>query len=78
MRQDTIKGQNIIPFRCNCVEKPNRLSEIERIKDNIDDCKENGVCKNLMNLNEEWDNMLLNDGKTVGVGQMLGGINSEI
>ena len=54
--KDTIKGQNIIPFRCNCVEKPNRLAEIERIKENIDDCKENGVCKYLMNLNEEWDN----------------------
>ena len=89
--KDTIKGQNIIPFRCNCVEKPNRLSEIERIKDNIDDCKENGVCKNLMNLNEEWDNMELSDGDqylikknikentyTAGVGQMLGGINPEI
>ena len=89
--KDTIKGQNIIPFRCNCVEKPNRLAEIERIKDNIDDCKENGVCKYLMNLNEEWDNMELSDGDqylikkdiqvseyAAGVGQMLGGINSEI
>lgn len=44
-----------------------------------------------MNLNEEWDNMELSDGDqylikkdiqaseyAAGVGQMLGGINSEI
>lgn len=89
--KDTIKGQNIIPFRCNCVEKPNRLAEIERIKDNIDDCKENGVCKYLMNLNEEWDNMELSDGDqylikkdikentdTTDAGQNIGGVNTKI
>ena len=42
--KDTIINRNIFPFRCNCRQKADRMSEIERIKNNIADCRENGVC----------------------------------
>ncbi len=89
--KDTIINRNIFPFRCNCRQKADRMSEIERIKNNIADCRENGVCQYLICLNEEWDNMLLSDGKTYqmhrnikavdsvsGAGWILGGIDTEI
>ncbi len=89
--KDTIINRNIFPFRCNCRQKADRMSEIERIKNNIADCRENGVCQYLICLNEEWDNMLLNDGKTYqrhrnikavdsvsGAGWLIGGIDTEI
>ncbi len=55
--RDTEMDVNIFPFRCNCGQKIYGASEIEYIKDHLEDCKENGVCKYLMWLNEEWDNM---------------------
>ncbi len=89
--KDTIINRNIFPFRCNCRQKADRMSEIERIKNNIADCRENGVCQYLICLNEEWDNMLLSDGKTYqmhrnikavdsvsGAGWLIGGIDTEI
>ena len=55
--KDAERDVNIIPFRCNCAQKIYGESELEYILDHLEDCKENGVCKYLMWLNEEWDNM---------------------
>ena len=57
--KDTVMDVNIHPFRCNCRQKISEVSEIEYIRDHLKDCKENGVCKYLMWLDEEWDNMLI-------------------
>lgn len=64
--KDTVMDGNIIPFRCNCAQQVSDESAIEYIRDHLEDCKRNGVCKYLMWLNEEWDNMLLtNTGNSV-------------
>ncbi len=57
--KDTVKDVNITPFQCNCAQMISSLSEIKYIRDHLEDCKKNGVCKYLMRLNEEWDNMPL-------------------
>ena len=55
---DTIKDINIIPFKCNCKIEADRESEIEKIK-NDERCSEHGVCRHLMQLNSEWENVSL-------------------
>ena len=55
---DTIKGTNIIPFKCNCKIEADRESEIEKIK-NDKSCSKHGVCRHLMQLNSEWENVSL-------------------
>lgn len=55
---DTIKDINIIPFKCNCKIEADRESEIEKIK-NDESCSEYGVCRHLMQLNSEWENVSL-------------------
>lgn len=55
---DTIKDINIIPFKCNCKIEADRESEIEKIK-NDESCSEHGVCRHLMQLNSEWENVSL-------------------
>ena len=55
---DAVKGNNIIPFKCNCSLLPDRQWEIDKIKENIGDCKKYGTCSQLMDLNDEWENML--------------------
>ena len=57
--KDTVKDVNITPFQCNCAQMISSLSEIKYIRDHLEDCKKNGVCKYLMRLNEEWANMPL-------------------
>ena len=60
--KDSIKGLNIICPRCNCMVPANRKSEEDKI---IED-KESaifGVCKHLMCLNEQWDNMPLGENR---------------
>ena len=59
---DTVKEQNIFPFRCNCLQPADRENEKKKIMDNLSDCQKNGVCQYLMQLNEEWDNMPLENG----------------
>lgn len=49
---DSKKYVNIPPFKCNCLLTADRESEIEKIKSHLDDCKEEGVCKYLMRLND--------------------------
>ena len=57
---DTIKGTNIIPFKCNCKIEADRESEIEKIK-NDKSCSKHGVCRHLMQLNSEWENVSLGE-----------------
>ncbi len=59
--KDTVRDVNILPFRCNCQQKVTGISEMTMIQENMEDCKENGICKYLMWLNEEWDNMPLSN-----------------
>lgn len=61
--KDTIKGRNIMPFRCNCRVPADRDEEKEIIAEHLALCRNSGVCQYLMRLNEEWDNMLLDEGK---------------
>lgn len=58
---DTIKDINIIPFKCNCKIKADRESEIEAIKADKS-CSRHGVCRHLMQLNSEWENVSLDGG----------------
>lgn len=55
---DTIKDINIIPFKCNCKIEADRESEIEAIKADKS-CSKHGVCRHLMQLNSEWENVSL-------------------
>ena len=53
-----MKDVNIIPPRCNCLVPVDRKAEEERINSDNERCK-HGVCRHLMSLNDQWDNMLL-------------------
>jgi hypothetical protein len=53
---DTIQDKNIFPFPCNCMESANPAQE-KKIKANKNDCQKRGVCKYLMDLEEEWENI---------------------
>ena len=52
---DTKQGWNIMPFPCNCKE-PASFAQEDIIKENKVDCQSHGVCKYLMDLEEEWEN----------------------
>lgn len=52
---DTKQGWNIMPFPCNCKE-PALSAQEDIIKENKVDCQSHGVCKYLMDLEEEWEN----------------------
>lgn len=52
---DTKQGWNIMPFPCNCKEPALPAQEIT-IRENKVDCQSHGVCKYLMDLEEEWEN----------------------
>ena len=54
--KDTVINKNIIPPKCNCKLAVDRNKELEAIMADANRNK-NGVCKHLMRLNEEWDNM---------------------
>lgn len=56
---DTKQGWNIMPFPCNCRESATAEQE-EAIKANMIDCQNHGVCKYLMELEEEWENINFN------------------
>ena len=57
---DTKQGLNIKPFLCNCMEPANENEEKEIVK-NIEECEKNGVCQYLMDLEDEWENIALDD-----------------
>lgn len=56
---DTKKEWNIMPFPCNCSE-PASDEQKELIRANKVDCQNHGVCKYLMDLEEEWENIDFN------------------
>lgn len=72
--KDTEMGKNIFPFRCNCKKAADRKDELTKIK-NDPNCNKHGVCRHLMKLNEEWENLPLGKHlyKTKGAG-----INGEV
>ncbi len=55
---DTKQEENIFPFRCHCKRGVDREEEYSKIK-NDPSCKTDGVCKHLMKLSKEWDNLPL-------------------
>lgn len=55
---DAKQGENIFPFKCHCKKGVDRETEYLKIK-NDPSCKMEGVCKHLMKLNREWDNLPL-------------------
>lgn len=54
---DCKKDINISPFRCHCLKVDDRVCEYTNIKENILDCKKEGVCKYLMELETNWENL---------------------
>ena len=52
---DTKREWNIMPFPCNCKE-PALFRQETEIKENKVDCQSHGVCKYMMDLEEEWEN----------------------
>lgn len=56
-------GANIYPFRCNCQVEVDRVEEKDLIIEHIDECKKNGVCQYLMDLNDTWNNWLSDHGR---------------
>ncbi len=52
---DTKQGWNIMPFPCNCKE-PALPAQETTVRENKVDCQSHGVCKYLMDLEEEWEN----------------------
>lgn len=55
--KDTVLYKNIIPPKCNCKLAADRNEEVDKIMADQERNK-NGVCRHLMKLNEEWDNMV--------------------
>lgn len=64
---DTKRGFNIMPFPCNCMEPalPEQETDIGR---NRADCQKNGVCKYLMDLEEEWENIDFSEPEYIAMG----------
>lgn len=53
---DTVGGQNIVPFFCNCREPAGKSAE-QKIMNNMEECQKHGVCRYLINLEDEWENI---------------------
>ncbi len=53
------KGKNIEAFECNCKLMDDREEEYQNIK-NDPECRKTGVCKYLMKLSEQWENLPIN------------------
>ena len=52
---------NIEPFKCNCLSFPDRESEREAIL-NDEECKKYGICRQLMKLDNDWENFIRSTG----------------
>lgn len=53
------KGKNIEAFECNCKLMDDREEEYQNIKDDPE-CSKTGVCKYLMKLSDQWENLPIN------------------
>lgn len=58
--KDALMYLNVSPFRCNCELTTDRPNEIHNILED-EECSREGVCKHLMELSSEWENMPLNE-----------------
>ena len=47
---------NIPPFRCNCSREPHNDKEWDKLEAD-ESCMEEGTCKALINLHDQWDNL---------------------
>ncbi len=47
---------NISPFRCNCSREPHNDKEWDKLEAD-ESCMEEGTCKALINLHDQWDNL---------------------
>ena len=56
---DAVLNQNILPFQCNC-RVPATIEQEQKIKANIKKCREAGVCKQLIDLEDKWENINFN------------------
>ena len=56
--RDTVMNTNIFPFKCNCKISINRPSELKNILAD-ENRNQDGVCKHLMKLSSEWENIHL-------------------
>lgn len=74
--------QNVEPFCCNCLIPIDREEEKEKIIAD-EECCERGVCRHLMELNDKWDNVLmegvsyLKGERTVGCVDIYLGVNPK-
>lgn len=73
---DTIKDINIIPFKCNCKIEADRESEIEAIKADKS-CARHGVCRHLMQLNPEWENVSFDGGSYLSKTDISGSLQMD-
>ncbi|MCH5259702.1 MAG: cell wall hydrolase [Lachnospiraceae bacterium] len=55
--KDHIIKTNIKPFECNCQCDPTE-NEIEAIMEDSDECQKYGTCRKLMQLEDDWDNII--------------------
>ena len=56
--KDCVQGINIFWPTCNCMMPADREEEKKKIEQD-EECSKFGVCRHLMQLNKEWDNMPL-------------------
>ena len=52
------KGNHILPFECNCMHLPDREWEMEKIFSDLEECKKFGTCRQLMKLDNDWENVI--------------------
>lgn len=48
---------NIEPFKCNCLNLPDRESEFQAILED-EECQKYGTCRQLMKLDDDWENII--------------------
>lgn len=56
--RDTVQNKNVSPFRCNCSLMTGGDAELKKIEADKS-CTQEGICKHLMSLCNEWENMSL-------------------
>ena len=59
--KDCEKNVHIQPFNCNCLNLPDREEEYKAILED-EECISFGTCRQLMNLNDNWENFIKSTG----------------